>query len=74
VSNLKITGTVKFVDLETGVWLLESDDGKKFVLRGGDRKIKKNGARIEAEGTVDSDSLGVEMSGPLFVVKKYSFL
>jgi cob(I)alamin adenosyltransferase len=70
---VKLTGKVTYRDLETGVWLLEADDGKTYLLAGGDRKIKKNGARIEAEGDLDSDSATLAMIGPRFVVKSYSF-
>ena len=71
---MKLSGTVAFRDLETGVWVLEADDGKTYLLAGGDRKIKKNGARIEAEGDVDSASLTSAMVGPRFVVKRYAFV
>ena len=70
---MKLTGKVSYRDLETGVWLLEGDDGKTYLLAGGDRKIKKNGARIEAEGDIDSDSATLAMIGPRFVVKSYTF-
>ena len=71
---MKLTGEVKFKDLETGVWVLEGDDGKTYLLAGGDRKIKKPNSRIEAEGDVDKDSLNVAMVGPRFVVKSYKFI
>jgi hypothetical protein len=71
---VKVTGEVKFQDLETGVWTLAADDGKTYLLAGGDRKLKKAGLRVEAEGEVDSDSLNVAMVGPRFVVKSYRFL
>ncbi len=70
---MKLSGTVAFRDVETGVWVLEADDGKTYLLDGGDRKIKKNGARITAEGTVDNASMTSAMVGPRFVVKSYSF-
>ena len=70
---MKLSGAVKYRDIETGVWVLEGDDGKTYLLAGGDRKIKKDGARIEAEGAVDGDSLTSAMVGPRFVVKSYKF-
>lgn len=70
---MKLSGKVAFRDVETGVWVLEADDGKTYLLDGGDRKIKKNGARITAEGTVDNASMTSAMVGPRFVVKSYSF-
>ena len=71
---MKLSGKVAFKDVETGVWVLEGDDGKTYLLAGGDRKIKKDGSRIEAEGDVDGDSLNVAMVGPRFVVKTYRFV
>jgi cob(I)alamin adenosyltransferase len=71
---VKISGTVAYRDLETGVWVLEGDDGRTYQLAGGDRKIKKAGARIEAEGEVDADSATLAMVGPRLVVRRYSFL
>lgn len=71
---MKLSGKVAYRDLETGVWVLEGDDGKSYLLAGGDRKIKKDGARIEAEGDVDKDSLNLAMVGPRFVVKSYKFV
>jgi cob(I)alamin adenosyltransferase len=71
---LKLTGTVQFKDIETGVWVLDGDDGKTYLLAGGDRKIKKSGSRIEADGDVDGDTLTAAMVGPRFVVKSYKFI
>ena len=67
-------GTIRFRDLETGIWLLEAEDGKLYVLAGGDRKLKKNGARISVEGDVDAESPNLAMAGARFVVKSYTFL
>lgn len=71
---MKLSGKVSFRDLETGVWVLEADDGTTYLLAGGDRKLKRNGARIEAEGEIDRDSLTLAMVGPRFVVKRYSLV
>ncbi len=68
---MKLSGQVRFRDVETGVWVLEGDDGRTYLLAGGDRKIKKDGMRIEADGEVDDQSLTTAMVGPRFVVKSY---
>ncbi|WP_338865880.1 DUF5818 domain-containing protein [Myxococcus stipitatus] len=71
---MKLSGRVVFRDIETGVWVLEGDDGKTYQLAGGDRKIKKDGQRIEAEGRLDSDMLTSAMVGPVFHVSSYRFV
>lgn len=71
---MKVSGRVVFRDVETGVWVLEGDDGTTYQLAGGDRKIKKDGQRIEAEGDVDRDVLTSSMVGPVFNVSSYRFV
>ncbi len=71
---MKLAGKVQYRDVETGVWVLEADDGQTYLLAGGDRKLKKSGARIEAEGEVDKDAVTFAMVGPRFVVKAYKFV
>ena len=71
---MKLSGKVAFRDVETGVWVLEGDDGRTYQLAGGDRKLKKDGSRIEVDGEVDKDALTAAMVGPVLTVKKYRFL
>ncbi len=71
---MKLTGRVVFRDIETGVWVLEGGDGRTYQLAGGDRKIKKDGQRVEVEGDVARDVLTAAMVGPVFNVASYRFL
>lgn len=71
---MRLTGRVVYRDIETGVWVLEADDGRTYQLAGGDRKIKKDGQRIEAQGEVARDVLTAAMVGPVFNVSSYRFL
>ncbi|WP_257456811.1 DUF5818 domain-containing protein [Archangium lipolyticum] len=71
---MKLTGRVVFRDIETGVWVLEGDDGRTYQLAGGDRKIKKDGQRVEVEGDVARDVLTAAMVGPVFNVASYRFI
>ena len=70
---MKLKGRVAYRDLEGGAWVLEGDDGKTYELAGGDRKIKKDGQRIEVEGNVQKDAVSIRMVGPVFHVKSYRF-
>lgn len=71
---MKLTGTVAYRDLETGVWVLEGDDGKTYQLAGGDRGLKKDGKRVEVDGDVDRTRLTAQMVGPVLAVRTYRFL
>ncbi|RKH55965.1 DUF5818 domain-containing protein [Corallococcus aberystwythensis] len=69
---MKLSGTVQYQDLEGGVWVLKADDGRTYQLAGGDRKIKKDGQRISAEGSVQRDAVTAAMVGPVFHVTSYT--
>ena len=71
---MKLEGKVVFQDLEGGIWVFEGDDGKTYLLAGGDRKLKKSGARVALDGDVDGASMTTAMVGPRFVVSSYRFL
>lgn len=71
---MKVSGTVAFRDVETGVWVLQADTGRTYLLGGGDRKLKKDGARVEVEGEVDEKAFTAAMVGPVFNVRRYRFL
>jgi cob(I)alamin adenosyltransferase len=70
---MKVSGRVAFRDLEGGVWVLEGDDGQTYQLAD-DRRVQKDGKRIEVEGEVDSQAVGIGMVGPLLSVRRFRFL
>jgi hypothetical protein len=67
-------GTVKKNDLEGGFWELHTDDGKRYQLKGGDDQLKTEGARVEVDGKIDKDAMGIGMTGPILAVKSYKAL
>lgn len=67
----KLRGVVRHNDLEGGFWELVCDDGSCFVLAGGDESLRKNALRVEIEGHVDDDAMGISMTGPTLSVKAY---
>ncbi len=71
---MKVSGRIAYRDIATGVWVLEGDDGRTYQLAGGDRKIKKDGQRVEVDGQVDGDAMTAAMVGPVFNVASYRFL
>ncbi len=70
----RFRGTMKKNDLEGGFWELHTDDGKRYQLKGGDDKLRVEGARVEIEGKVDRAAFGIGMTGPTLEVKRYKAL
>jgi hypothetical protein len=65
----KFRGTVRRSDLEGGHWQLEAEDGTTYVLEGKTSGLEADGARVEIEGAVDEDAMGIAMTGPILKVK-----
>lgn len=67
-------GTVRRNDLEGGFWELHADGGERYQLQGGDDGLRREGARVEVQGKVDKQAMGIGMTGPILVVKSWKAL
>ncbi len=71
---MKLTGQIGFRDVDFGVWVLQGDDGVTYEIAGADRHIKKEGRRVEVDGTVDEGAVSAAMVGPILRVRSYKLL
>jgi hypothetical protein len=69
---VKIRGTVRKNDLEGGTWELVADDGERYQLRGGDAGLRVEGQKVQVDGKVAKDVMGIGMSGPFLDVASWS--
>ena len=65
---MTVTGTLRFVDLEGGAWLLFADDGRRFELSPAPKDVPSE-TRVEVDGELE-DGLSMRMVGPTLRVKK----
>jgi hypothetical protein len=65
----KLRGTIRKSDLEGGVYQLVADDGTIYELEGNDPLLRKEGAKVEIDGSVDKNALSFSMTGPRVKVK-----
>ena len=70
---MKLKGTITRSDLEGGHWLLKTDDGDQYQLQGAIDDAK-DGQRVEVEGKVDKNAMGIGMMGAYFTVQKLTAL
>lgn len=59
------TGAVKYVDIEGGVFAVETTDGTKYNVVNLPESYKVDGMAIEAEGRVRTDLVSPAMIGPI---------
>jgi hypothetical protein len=65
----KLRGTIKHNDLEGGHFQLHADDGVDYELEGTDPLLRRDGLKVEIDGTVDGGTLSFTMTGPRLKVK-----
>lgn len=67
----KYRGTIRKSDLEGGVWQLVAEDGEIYEIEGDntDPLLRKEGSRVEVEGSVDKNAMSFTMTGPRLKVK-----
>jgi hypothetical protein len=62
-------GTIRYSDLEGGHFQLHAEDGTTYELDGRDPILRRDGARVEIEGSVDRGAMSLAMTGPRLKVK-----
>ena len=72
-AGMKVKGTLKRTDIEGGHWTLQADDGEQYQLVG---KVDgaTDGQRVEVEGKVDKNAMGIGMMGAHLNVQKLTAL
>lgn len=67
----EVKGTVRYLDLEGGLWVLDSDDGTRYQLEGGKTRLFKHGHRVVIVGEIADDAFSIGMVGPSLLVRGY---
>jgi hypothetical protein len=65
----KFRGTIKHNALEGGHFQLLADDGSSYEVEGTDPLLRRDGARVEIDGSIDRTALSLAMTGPRLKVK-----
>ena len=70
----KFVGRISRTDVEGGAWLLTTDQGVVYQLKGGGPDLLVDGRRVEVEGRVAGQAVGIAMMGDVLEVKRYRVL
>ena len=70
----KYVGTVHRTDLEGGHWTLVTDRGVVYQLKGGKAGLHVDGQRVEIEGRIAAEQMGIAMVGDILEVTSYRVL
>jgi hypothetical protein len=67
----RFEGEVRFEDLEGGLWLLVTRDGRRLQLSGGDEALRRDGQAVTVRGRIAEDAMGIGMTGPILEVESW---
>lgn len=65
---MRLTGKLRHVPIEGGVWLLQTADGRQYQLVPPPAGAQA-GEDVEIEGDVDAGAVSFQMAGPLLRVR-----
>lgn len=72
---LELLGRVVRAPFGFDVFLLETDDGRRFALAGGAEELLVEGRRVAVRGELVEDAVGIGMSGdPVLRVRGHRVL
>lgn len=63
--TLRITGTVRYLDIEGGVHVIVDAQGTRFTPTNLPESFRSDGAQVEVEATRQLDMVSATMVGPL---------
>lgn len=64
---MTLTGTVEKQDLGPGVYVLVTDDGRRFALKTDDEDALREGQKVQVEGHVAESGVGIGMTGDFVI-------
>jgi hypothetical protein len=65
-------GTIVKAPFGPGTYLLETADGARYALKGGDEGLFAEGQKVSVQGELDGDAVGIGMTGdPVLDVSSY---
>jgi hypothetical protein len=70
----KFVGKITRSDLQGGSFLLVTDGGVVYQLKGGGADLRVDGARAEIEGKIATNQVGLAMMGEVLEIKSYRLL
>ena len=73
VAVAKITGTVRRMSLEGGLWVLVGDDGEQYHLKDAPAGLRRDGMRAEVDGE-RPDGASIAMVGSILAVRSWRAL
>ncbi len=72
--KVKLTGQVKWQDVDMGAWSFVSDDGETYELHNPSADLTHSTGKVKVEGNIRDDIMTMAMIGPVLEVSSFEVL
>lgn len=69
--KIKFNATMRRYNIEGGIWLAETTDGRKFQLSSEVPELMRDGVKFSAVGELDNQTIGIGMVAPYLKIEQY---
>jgi Protein of unknown function (DUF5818) len=71
---MKVEGTIERIEMGTGTWALNGNDGTTYELKDAPKQLQKDGLKVRIEGQIRDDLMTLAMIGPVLEVTDFQVL
>lgn len=71
-NNVKLIGTIRYIDMGMGTWALVTDDGEQYeLLQPAPSNLLQKGLKISVTGTIRDDVMTIAAIAPVLAVQEF---
>ena len=74
-NDVKLIGTIQYIDMGMGTWALVTDDGEQYeLLQPTPSNLLQEGLKISVAGTIRDDVMTIAAIGPVLAVQGFQVI
>ena len=74
-NNVKLIGTIRYMDMGMGTWALVTDQGEQYeLLQPAPSNLLQEGLKISVTGTIRDDVMTITAIGPVLAVQEFQVI
>jgi hypothetical protein len=71
-NDIKLSGTVRYIDMGMGTWALVTDSGEQYeLMQPAPSNLLQEGLKISAFGTIRDDVMTIAAIGKVFAIRGF---
>jgi hypothetical protein len=71
-NDVKLIGTIRYIDMGMGTWALVTDSGEQYeLLQPAPSHLLREGLKISVTGTIRGDVMTIAAIGPVLSIQEF---